>query len=188
MELIQASLTRRGTWDGTFRGLKPTAKVSRRYRGEGLLYIACSNLNAMTIEQPKNLELVYTIFCEDVRFEATNHLSLMGVTHQVVVPRLPITMIKFAVVTHWRGEGQYLSEVRILAPDRMQSLAVSQPASFVVPNDGYSDNVTVFVNLNLQQAGNHVVQVLINSTLFAEKLLPVMLADQQPVTQSERVH
>ena len=142
----------------------------------------------MTTQPITNLELVYTIFCEDVRFEATNHLSLMGVTHQVVVPRLPITMIKFAVVTHWRGEGQYLSEVRILAPDRMQSLAVSQPASFVVPNDGYSDNVTVFVNLNLQQAGNHVVQVLINSTLFAEKLLPVMLADQQPVTQSERVH
>ena len=60
-----------------------------------------------------------TLFCEDVRFEASNHLSLMGVTHQIVVPRLPVTMIKFAVVTHWRGEGQYLNEVRILAPDRM---------------------------------------------------------------------
>ncbi|MEP7273826.1 MAG: hypothetical protein ABI882_20165 [Acidobacteriota bacterium] len=142
----------------------------------------------MSNPKSPNLDLVYTLFCEDVRFEATNHLSLMGVTHQVVVPRLPITMIKFAVVTHWRGEGQYLSEVRILTPDRMNTVAVSQPSSFVVPADGYSDNVTVFVNLNLQQSGNHVVQVLINSSLFAEKVLPVMLADQQPVAQSEHVN
>jgi len=35
--LIHASLTRRGARDGRFRGLKPTAKVSRRYRGEGVV-------------------------------------------------------------------------------------------------------------------------------------------------------
>lgn len=139
-------------------------------------------------ESPNNLELVYTLFCEDVRFEASNHLSLMGVTHQIVVPRLPVTMIKLAVVTHWRGEGQYLSEVRILTPDRRQALAVSQPSSFTVPANGYSDNVTVFVNLNLTQAGNHVVQVLVNSTLYAERLLPVLLAEQQPITESEHIN
>jgi hypothetical protein len=136
----------------------------------------------------RNLELAYTLFCEDVRFEATNHLSLMGVTHQVVVPRLPVTMIKFAVVTHWRGSGEYLNEVRILTPDRLHTVAVSQPTSFSVPPDGYSDNVTVFVNLNLQQPGNHVVQVLIDSTLFAEKILPVMLVEQHPVTESPHVN
>jgi len=35
MALIQASLARRGMRDGEFRGLKPTAKVMRRYCGEG---------------------------------------------------------------------------------------------------------------------------------------------------------
>jgi len=134
------------------------------------------------------LELEYTLFCEDVRFEASNHLSLMGVTHQVVVPRLPITVIKFAVITHWKGEGQYLSEVRILTPDRMQTVAVSQPGSFVVPADGYSDNVTVFVNLNIFQTGKHVVQVLVNSNVFAERLLPVMLLENQPVPETEHVN
>ncbi|MFN7946274.1 MAG: hypothetical protein U0Z53_13060 [Blastocatellia bacterium] len=137
----------------------------------------------------ENLKLVYTIFCEDVRFEASNHLSLMGVAHQIIVPQLPITMIKFAVVNHWTGEGQYLSEVRILSPDRMQTIAVSQPSGFAVPPDGYSDNVTVFVNLNFYQPGNHVVQTLINSTLYSETLLPVMVAQQPPpVTQSEQIH
>lgn len=136
-----------------------------------------------------NLQLEYTVFCEDVRVEASQHLSLMGVFHQIVVPQLPISMIKFGVVTHWTGEGQYLSEVRILAPDKMQTIAVSQPSSFTIPPGGYSDNVTVFVNTNFMQAGDYVVQMLINSSLFAEKLLPIILPEQQQhFTESEHVN
>ncbi len=136
----------------------------------------------------ENLKLDYTIFCEDVRVEATNNLSLMGVVHQIVVPRLPVSLIKFAVVNHWRGDGQYLSEVRILAPDRMQTVAVSQPSSFVVTPDGYADNVTVFVNTNFFQPGNYLVQTLINSSLFSEQTLPVLLVEQQSVTESGHVN
>ena len=40
MGSIRASLARRGARERTFRGLKPTAKVSRRYRGEDLLQTA----------------------------------------------------------------------------------------------------------------------------------------------------
>jgi hypothetical protein len=140
------------------------------------------------MNQPGNLKLDYTIFCEDVRVEATNHLSLMGVTHQIVVPQLPVTLIKFAVVNHWSGEGQYLSEVRILTPDRVQPIAVSQPTSFIVPSDGYADNVTVFVNTTFFQPGNYVVQTLINSSLFAERILPVLPVEPQAITQSEQVN
>src|SRR5262245_3378534 len=140
------------------------------------------------MEISENLKLDYTIFCEDVRVEASNHLSLMGVTHQLVVPRLPVTMIKFAVLNHWRGEGQFMTEVRILAPDRMQTVAMSQPSGFAIPPDGYADNVTVFVNTTFYQSGNYIVQTLINSSLFAERTLPVMVVDQQQtITESERV-
>ena len=140
------------------------------------------------MENTENLKLDYTIFCEDVRVEATNHLSLMGVTHQIVVPRFPVTMIKFAVLNHWRGDGQFMTEVRILAPDRMQTVAMSQPSSFAVPAGGYADNVTIFVNTTFYQPGNYIVQTLINSSLFAERTLPVMLVDQQQsITESEQV-
>jgi hypothetical protein len=140
------------------------------------------------MENTANLKLDYTIFCEDVRVEASNHLSLMGVTHQIVVPRLPVTMIKFAVLNHWRGEGQFMTEVRILTPDRMQTVAVSQPSGLTVPPDGYADNVTVFVNTTFYRPGDHIVQTLINSSLFAESTLPVMLVDQQQtITESEQV-
>ena len=123
-----------------------------------------------------SLQLVYTLLSEDVRVEASQHLSLMGVFHQIVLPQFPITMLKCAIVSHWVGEGQYLSEIRILTPDRMQTIAVSQPTSFGVPSDGYADNVTVFLNLNFAQPGNYVVQTLINSSLFSERILPVMLS------------
>ena len=140
------------------------------------------------MENTVNLKLDYTIFCEDVRVEASNLLSLMGVTHQIIVPRLPVTMIKFAALNHWRGEGQYMTEVRILSPDRMQTIAMSQPSGLNVPPDGYADNVTVFVNTVFYQPGNHIVQTLINSSLFAERTLPVMLVDQQQtITESEQV-
>ncbi len=136
-----------------------------------------------------NLNLGYTIFCEDVRVEASQHLSLMGVFHQIVVPQVPITMIKFGVVTHWTGEGQYLSEVRILTADKMQTVAISQPSSFTIPAGGYSDNVTVFVNTNFLHAGDYIVQILINSSLFAEKILPVLTPEQpNPFAEIEHIN
>ncbi len=135
-----------------------------------------------------NLNLDYTMFCEDVRLEASNQLSLMGVIHQIIVPQLPVALFKFAVVNHWRGSGEYLSEVRILAPDRRRTVAVSQPASFSVNEGGYADNVTVFVNTSFAEPGNYVVQTLINSTLFAEKVLPVIKLDPQRVTESSRIN
>jgi len=113
----------------------------------------------------------------------------MGVTHPLVVPQVPVTMIKMAVLSHWSGEGQYLSEVRILTPDRLQTVAVSQPTGFTIPPGGYSDNVTVFLNTVFHQPGLYVVQTLINSSLFAEKLLPVLLPEQPAaLTQSEQVN
>lgn len=135
-----------------------------------------------------NLELNYTLFCEDVRVEASGGLSLIGVFHQIVVPQMPVGLLKFAVLNHWEGEGRYLTEVRILAPDRMQTVAVSQPSGFEISPNGYADNVTMFINTSFQQPGDYVVQTLINSSLFSEKTLQVFVANQQQqITESEHV-
>ncbi len=132
------------------------------------------------------------MFCEDVRVEASGSLSLIGVFHQVVVPQLPVGLIKFAVLNHWQGEGHYMTEVRILTPDRKQTVAVSQPSGFEIPPNGYADNVTMFINSNFHQTGEYIVQTLVNSSLFAERILPVFLANQQSsnqsITQSEQVN
>ena len=133
------------------------------------------------------LRLHYTIMCEDVRIEINNKLSLMGLFYAIQVPQLPVTLLKMAIVNHWSGEGQYLSEVRILAPDRSQPIAVSPPSPFQVPPNGFADNVTIFANVSFPAAGDYLVQTLINSNLFAEQSLTVTDASQQDFVISETI-
>jgi hypothetical protein len=133
----------------------------------------------MEAKQPTGLELVYTIFCDDVRLEIGNKLSYMGVFQSIVVPQLPVWLPKLAVVNHWRGEGAHLSEVRILMPDRQQALVVSQPAPFEISH-GSADNISFFVNVTFPVGGEYLVQTLIDSNLFDERKL--MVTDQKLVS------
>jgi len=126
-----------------------------------------------TEESTKNLELLYTLFCDDVRLEAGNKLSFMGVFQNIMVQQVPVSLIKFAVVNHWKGQGSYLSEVRILTPDRKTPVVVSQPTRFEIASGGYADNISFFVNVTFPTSGRYVVQTLIDSNLFQEQVLTV---------------
>jgi len=128
------------------------------------------------------IELVYTLFCDDVRLELGNKLSYMGVFQNIVVPQLPVWLPKLAVVNHWRGEGAHLSEVRILMPDRQQALVVSQPARFEITH-GSADNISFFVNVTFPVAGQYLVQTLIDSSLFDERVLTV--SDQRLIAPED---
>jgi hypothetical protein len=119
------------------------------------------------------LQLLYTLFCDDVRLEVGNKLSFMGVFQNIMVQQLPVSLIKFAVVNHWRGEGEHLSEVRILTPDRRQPIVVSQPTRFEIASGGFADNISFFVNVTFPAAGQYWVQTLVDSTLFDEQQLMV---------------
>lgn len=119
------------------------------------------------------LELLYTLFCDDVRLEAGNKLSFMGVFQNIIVQQVPVSLIKFAVVNHWQGEGTHLSEVRILTPDRQHPVVVSQPTSFEITPGGFADNISFFVNVTFPAAGQYWVQTLIDSNLFDEQQLVV---------------
>jgi hypothetical protein len=134
-------------------------------------------------ERTDKLELVYTLLCDDVRLEVGNKLSLMGVFQNILVQQLPISLIKFAVVNHWRGEGTHLSEVRILTPDRKEPVVVSQPTLFEVAPGGFADNISFFVNVTFNAPGDYWVQTLVNSTLFDEQ--PLMVADARTAQGTE---
>jgi hypothetical protein len=124
-------------------------------------------------DQKLDLQLVYTILCDDVRLEAGNKLSFMGVFQNIMVQQLPASLIKFAVVNLWKGEGTYLSEVRVMTPDRQGFVVVSQPTSFEINAGGFADNISFFVNVTFPKAGNYFVQTLINSNLFEEQVLTI---------------
>jgi uncharacterized protein DUF6941 len=128
---------------------------------------------ADTQKKDDKLELIYTLFCDDVRLEAGNKLSFMGVFQNIMVQQVPVSLIKFAVVNHWRGEGAHLSEVRILTPDRQHPIVVSQPTSFEIAPGGFADNISFFVNVTFPAAGQYWVQTLVNSNLFDEQQLIV---------------
>jgi hypothetical protein len=135
------------------------------------------------------LQLLYTLLCDDVRLESGNKLSFMGVFQNIMVQQLPVSLIKFAVVNHWQGEGTYLSEVRILTPDKKQPVVVSQPTRFEIAPGGFADNISFFVNVTFPAAGQYWVQTLIDSNLFEEQPLTVTDGrESQPMGTFEVVH
>ena len=144
-----------------------------------------------TTGQAEKLELVYTLLCDDVRLEVGHKLSLMGVFQNILVQQLPVSLLKFAVVNHWRGTGSHLSEVRILTPDKKQPIVVSQPTHFEIAPGGFADNIHFFVNVSFQTPGEYWVQTLLNSSLFQERALlvaDVRSAQDAPDGMSEAVN
>jgi hypothetical protein len=121
----------------------------------------------------QNLKLIYTLLCDDVRLEMGNKLSMMGVFQNIMVEQLPVSLIKFAVVNHWRGEGIYQTEVRILSANKTDVLVASQPTSIELASGGFTDNVSFFVNVVFSTPGTYWVQTLANSILIEETSLTV---------------
>ena len=138
------------------------------------------------------LQLSYTIFCDDVRLEVGNKLSLMGVFHQILVQHFPVTVMKFAVVSQWRGAGRHLSEVRILTDDRQRPVVLAEPAPFEVAAGGVANNISFFFNVEFPEAGRYHVQTLIDSSLADEQELTLLLVDSSglsaPDATSEAVN
>ena len=129
----------------------------------------------MAKENKSGLRLSYTIFCDDVRLEVGNKLSLMGVFHQILVQHFPVTVMKFAVVTQWRGDGRHLSEVRILTDDRQQAVVLAEPSPFEVAAGGVANNISFFFNVEFPTPGRYHVQTLIDSSLADEQELTLVL-------------
>jgi len=123
----------------------------------------------------ENLQLIYTLLCDDVRLEMGNKISMMGVFQNIMVEKLPISLIKFAVVNHWRGEGQHQTEVRIVSPDKHNMVVTSQPTHIELAPGGFTDNVSFFVNVVFPTAGTYWVQTLANTVLLEE--FPLIVTD-----------
>ncbi len=127
----------------------------------------------------ENLQLIYTLLCDDVRLEMGNKISMMGIFQNIMVEKLPISLIKFAVVNHWRGEGQHQTEVRIVSPDKLSMVVASQPTNIELAPGGFTDNVSFFVNVVFQTAGTYWIQTLANSVLLEES--PLVVTDAETI-------
>ena len=131
----------------------------------------------------ENLQLIYTLLCDDVRLEMGNKISLMGVFQNIMVEKLPVSLIKFAVVNHWRGEGLHNTEVRIVSPDRNNLIVTSQPTNLELATGGFTDNVSFFVNVVFSTAGTYWVQTLADSVLLEE--FPLIVTDTRAIAEMQ---
>lgn len=122
------------------------------------------------------LKLEYTLLCDDVRIEMGNKISLMGIFQNIMVEKLPVSLIKFAVINHWRGQGNHQTEVRILSPDKSNLVVTSQPTQIDLAPGGFTDNVSFFVNVVFPNAGTYWVQTIANAVVLDE--FPLMVTDQ----------
>ena len=131
----------------------------------------------------ENLQLIYTLLCDDVRLEMGNKISLMGVFQNIMVEKLPVSLIKFAVVNHWRGEGFHNTEVRIVSPDRNNLIVTSQSTNLELATGGFTDNVSFFVNVVFSTAGTYWVQTLADSVLLEE--FPLIVTDTRAIAEMQ---
>jgi hypothetical protein len=132
----------------------------------------------------RNAQLVYSIVCDDVRIEMGNKLSLMGVFENVFMPVFPSVLLKFAIVNHWQGQGDFETQVRVLTPERRE-LVTSVPSRFTIEAQGYADNITFFTNVTFQRAGPHTIQIFVDKRAVAEKQIFVHHVPQQAPSPSQ---
>jgi hypothetical protein len=126
--------------------------------------------------ESKTLNLKYTLLCDDVRIEMGNKISLMGIFQNIMVEKLPVSLIKFAVINHWQGQGSHETEVRILTPDKSNLIVTSQPTKIELAEGGFTDNVSFFVNVVFPTAGTYWIQTIANTIVLDES--PLIVADQ----------
>jgi hypothetical protein len=124
-----------------------------------------------------NLKLIYTLLCDDVRIEMGNKISLMGIFQNIMVEKLPVSLIKFAVINHWSGAGNHETEVRILSPDKSNLVVTSQPTTIDLAEGGFTDNVSFFVNVVFPNPGTYWIQTIANAVVLDE--FPLIVTDQE---------
>jgi hypothetical protein len=122
---------------------------------------------------------MYTLLCDDVRIEMGNKISLMGIFQNIMVEKLPVSLIKFAVINHWKGVGNHETEVRILSPDKANMVVTSQPTSIDLAEGGFTDNVSFFVNVVFPNPGTYWIQTIANTVVLDE--MPLIVTDSENV-------
>jgi hypothetical protein len=122
--------------------------------------------------------LAYSLLCDDIRLEVGNKLSVMGMFQNIYLQALPSTIIKFALLNRWEGDGEHTTEIKIISPDRTKIIASTAPSPFSLTPGGFADNVTIFSNVVFSDEGPHVIQIYLNGIMVRELYLNIVIPPQ----------
>jgi len=110
--------------------------------------------------------LLYSILCDDVRREDNGKFILVGLFETIGAKEFPAAHPALFIVNGWiAGAGTFRQYSRILDPSG-QELARDQETTFSLSNLKSRHSVIArFSNLELPQAGEYAVEVLLNADL-----------------------
>jgi hypothetical protein len=122
--------------------------------------------------------LAYSLLCDDIRLEAGNKLSVMGIFQNIYLQTLPSTILKFALLNHWEGAGEHVTEIKIVSPDRTKLIGSTAPSNFSLTPGGFADNITIFTNVIFSEEGTHVIQIYLDHIMVKEIYFNVVVPPQ----------
>ena len=131
-----------------------------------------------------NAYLSYSLLCDDVRLEAGNKLSVMGIFQGIYLPSLPGTVLRFALLNHWIGQGEHNTEICLLSPDRSKIMIKTTSSNFSLEAQSFADNVTLFNHLAFTEYGTHILQVYLDGIMVKEIPINVLMSEH-PIS---RIH
>lgn len=130
-------------------------------------------------------DLQACVLCEEVRQEVNGNFFLVGVLGVITVPTLPVTALKLCLFTRWCcGYGKFSNLFRIVLPNNTSVIASSQTEFTIASVEDHVTQITVFGNVQFQQAGTHWVEVLLDGDLRMRFPLPVRVIPPQPKPSS----
>ncbi len=126
--------------------------------------------------------LVHTIICDDVRQELGGKFSLMGLFETISAPSFPVIHPRFAIVNEWTaGKGEFLSRVRLLAPDRKTVLSESESRFSLYSETQRHRDISVRFNTTFPAPGSFWIEMIIDEERVALVPLMVQQVNQQTV-------
>ncbi|MCX7713958.1 MAG: hypothetical protein N2035_09925 [Chthoniobacterales bacterium] len=120
-------------------------------------------------------DLQAALLCEDVRNEVGGLQSLIGVLPAIVVPKVPVGLLKLCLWTRWcGGSGKFVQRAVIMAPDDRKEV-VSAKVDFFLDNfDSHTTNVHVFGGVQLAEFGLYHIEIFLDEELKLRFPLPVL--------------
>ena len=129
------------------------------------------------------------IICEDVRREINGKLMLIGVTANMILPKLPCKIDKLHIVTSLCcGEGEFELSTKIYAPGQKTVVLKNEKPNKIILKDTntLATVVQCFINPTFNEKGIYWVETLIDNNLKLRFPLPITTKDD--ILQQKQNH
>lgn len=131
-------------------------------------------------------DLQSSLFCEDVRQEASGNFIIIGVIGFIRVPKLPVGAAKLCVFNRWTaGVGEFIESTRLLAPDQTTVIKKGEVKFNLTNAAHHASNLTVFQNVQFEKPGNYSIEVSVDDVPQIRYTVPVHVVEPQKQQNQE---